>query len=109
MRRSMQWMGVKPQTIYLTGGASENNAIAQILADIFNAKVQRLAVTGSVALGAAMRAANISKGFLMSLLESNFCKPDLNSSVKPCENYELYEPIFEKFEALIQSVDLSEG
>jgi xylulokinase len=109
MRRSMQWMEVKPQTIYLTGGASENNAIAQTLADVFNVKVQRLAVSGSVALGAAMRAANINKGYLLCLLESYFCRPDLNSYIKPSGNSELYEPLFEKFEALIQSASFGQG
>lgn len=103
MLRSMKWMRLKPKTIYLTGGASKNDAIAQIVADVFDAKVQRLAVSGSVALGAAMRAANINKGFLLSLLESYFCHPDPNSSLKPQGESAIYKTTAEKFEALIQS------
>ena len=38
-----EWMQLKPEVIYLTGGASKNDAIAQVIADVFQAKVQRLA------------------------------------------------------------------
>ncbi|MGJ8677359.1 MAG: xylulokinase [Akkermansiaceae bacterium] len=51
-----RWMGVEADTVYLTGGASVNHGIAQVLANVFQAKVQRIEVSGSVALGAAIRA-----------------------------------------------------
>ncbi len=53
-----RWIGVATDTIYLTGGASQNLGIAQVIADVFDAAVVRLPVTGSVALGAAYRAAS---------------------------------------------------
>jgi xylulokinase len=51
-----EWMGEKINHIILTGGASQNNKIAQIIADVFDAKIERLEVANSAALGAAMRA-----------------------------------------------------
>ena len=72
MKQRTDWMQLQPEVIYLTGGASQNDAIAQVVADIFQAKVQRLAVSGSVALGAAMRAANNSLGCRIAELESQF-------------------------------------
>jgi len=77
------WMQLKPEVIYLTGGASKNDEIAQVIADVFQAKVQRLAVSGSVGLGAAMRAASNSLGCSISDLEAQFCKPEANSTIAP--------------------------
>ncbi|MCM8528361.1 MAG: FGGY-family carbohydrate kinase, partial [Lentisphaeraceae bacterium] len=51
-----EWMGEDINHIILTGGASQNDAIAQIIADVFQAKIERLEVTNSAALGSAMRA-----------------------------------------------------
>lgn len=77
------WMQLKPEVIYLTGGASKNDAIAQVIADIFQAKVQRLAVSASVGLGAAMRAANNSFGCGIGDLEKSFCHPESGSAISP--------------------------
>lgn len=78
-----EWMQLKPEVIYLTGGASQNDAIAQVIADVFQAKVQRLAVSSSVGLGAAMRAASNSLGCSISKLESEFCQPEAGSTIAP--------------------------
>lgn len=56
MRLCTDWMRLQPKEVYLTGGASQNTAIGQIAADVFGATVRRLGITGSVALGAALRA-----------------------------------------------------
>lgn len=101
MKRSTQWMQLTPETIYLTGGASTNDAIAQILADIFQAKVQRLAVSGSVALGGALRAAVNSLKIPLEDLESKFCQPDAGSTLDPQDNVEAYQLTEERFAALI--------
>ena len=91
MKIHTEWMNMIPKIIYVTGGASKNSEIIQILADIFQVKVQRLDVSGSVALGAAMRAAQHCLNISLERLESSFCKisPDL---IKPrCENKSLYD------------------
>jgi len=83
MKLRTDWMQLQPEVIYLTGGASKNDAIAQVVADVFQAKVQRLAVSGSVALGAALRAASNSLSLDLHELESQFCKPEADSTIQP--------------------------
>ncbi len=62
----------KIDTIRLTGGASKNSAIAQMIADIFQAKVERIEIANSAALGAAMRAANAHGKIPWSELNAKF-------------------------------------
>tara|TARA_B100002019_G_C20886062_1_gene411104 strand:- start:307 stop:600 length:294 start_codon:yes stop_codon:yes gene_type:complete len=70
-------MNMIPEIIYVTGGASKNKAIIQTLSDIFQTKVQRLVINGSVALGGAMRAAQHGLNFKIKELEMNFCTSNL--------------------------------
>ena len=51
-----RWMGVSIDTIHATGGAAVNDAILQVMADVFGADVYRSGVSNSAALGAALRA-----------------------------------------------------
>ncbi|WP_018970458.1 xylulokinase [Rubritalea marina] len=83
MKRSTAWMQLETSTIYLTGGASKNDAIAQVIADVFQAKVQRLTVTGSVGLGAAFRAAVHNHGVALIALEQAFCNTDSKAMITP--------------------------
>lgn len=103
MKGCSEWMQLKPDTLYLTGGASKNDAIAQILADIFQVPVQRLTVSGSVALGAAMRAACKTGNFELSELEARFCSPQANSLLTPKVAPGHYDAAAEKLETLLQS------
>jgi len=57
MRIHSSWISEAPVTIHITGGASGNDAITRIFADVFNAKIQRLPVSSSAGLGAALMAA----------------------------------------------------
>ncbi|MGJ8652691.1 MAG: xylulokinase [Opitutaceae bacterium] len=100
MKLRTDWMQLKPEVVYLTGGASKNNAIAQVIADIFQAKVQRLAVSGSVGLGAAMRAASNSLGQNISDLEGTFCQPEAGSTLTPQVDPAIYQAAAREFEAL---------
>lgn len=100
MKLRTDWMQLKPEVVYLTGGASKNNAIAQVIADIFQAKVQRLAVSGSVGLGAAMRAASNSLGKNISELEGVFCQPEAGSTLTPQVDPSVYQAAAREFEAL---------
>jgi xylulokinase len=96
-----EWMQLKPEVIYLTGGASKNDAIAQIIADVFQAKVQRLAVSGSVGLGAAMRAANNSLSANFSDLEAQFCQPEPGSTITPKADASAYGSLAKAFSACL--------
>lgn len=96
-----KWMQLQPEVIYLTGGASKNDAIAQVIADVFQAKVQRIAVSASVALGAAMRAANNSLGCGISDLETKFCQPEPESTIGPKVEAKVYDSLESDFSACL--------
>jgi len=99
------WMKIVPTTVYLTGGASANDAFAQIVADIFRARVERLAVVGSVALGAAMRAAHVVAGSSYAKLEQLFCQPLPGKAIVPLEeNCSQYDTVATAVSRLIAAV-----
>jgi xylulokinase len=76
LRLHSRWVGTPTTQLLLTGGASENPAVAKIFADVFGAPVYRLAVSDSAALGAALRAAEAAGcGLKMADLERIFCAP----------------------------------
>lgn len=83
MKVHSRWLGVDPETIYLTGGASQNDGIAQTVANVFGVPVSRLSVAGSAALGAAMRAAHAACGVDLEALENAFCQPESGSTLTP--------------------------
>ncbi|MGB6221695.1 xylulokinase [Haloferula sp.] len=82
MRLHSAWLGEQPSLIRLTGGASQNNGIAQLIADIFQAPVERFAVANGAALGAALRAANAC-GHDLETLSKQFCRPAADSQIEP--------------------------
>lgn len=77
-----QWMEVKTERIRLTGGASKNDGIAQLVADIFQAPVERLDVSNSAALGAALVAA-AAEGHDLSALQEVFCQAAPGATLQP--------------------------
>ena len=78
-----EWMGEKIDRVILTGGASQNNEIAQIIADVFNAKIDRLEVSNSAALGAAMRACQAASNTSWNEINNKFIKPAKGKSLSP--------------------------
>lgn len=83
LRLHSAWMGVASTALRVTGGAAANRAFCQILADVFDARVERLAAGNSAALGAALRAAQAVTGCAWEGLSSTFCKPEPGSAVQP--------------------------
>ena len=104
MKLRTEWMQLKPEVIYLTGGASKNDAIAQVAADVFQAKVQRLAVSGSVALGASLRAASHSLGLDLDEMEGQFCKPESGSTIEPKGPADAYNSASKVIEGLLEKI-----
>lgn len=102
MKLRTDWMQLTPEVVYLTGGASQNDAIAQVIANIFQAKVQRLTVTGSVALGGAIRAAVHSLDANLSQLEAQFCQVDQSSTIEPSTEGTAYTELFETITTMTQ-------
>ncbi|MCM8534169.1 MAG: FGGY-family carbohydrate kinase [Lentisphaeraceae bacterium] len=83
MQVNSEWMGEEINHIILTGGASQNDALAQLIADVFNAKIERLKVTNSAALGAAMRAYQATTESDWQSVNSIFIKTDEGKSISP--------------------------
>jgi xylulokinase len=101
MKLRTAWMGLSTETIYLTGGASANDGIAQVVADIFQAEVQRLAVSGSVALGGAIRAASHATGVSIESLQAVFCQPVAGSEIRPRVGADCYAEALVEFQGLL--------
>ena len=57
MKLHSRWIGEKFTRIRVTGGASRSRGICQIIADVFQARVEKISVADSATLGAALRAA----------------------------------------------------
>jgi xylulokinase len=101
MRLHAEWMEVKTERIRLTGGASKNDGIAQLVADIFQAPIERLDVSNSAALGAALIAA-AADGHDLAALQQVFCKAAAGSSLPPNRDLaETYQAALGKFKTLL--------
>ncbi len=104
MRLHSRWMEVKTERIRLTGGASKNDGIAQLVADVFQAPVERLDVSNSAALGAALIAASAS-GFDLATLQAVFCKAAPGATLLPDpELAPAFRNALTRFESLLESV-----
>lgn len=102
MRRHSEWMAVKPERIRLTGGASKNDGIGQLVADVFQAPVERLEIGNSAALGAALLAA-AAAGEPLDSLQTSFCRPETGSGLMPDRSLApVYEEAARKFGALLE-------
>ncbi|MDF3068991.1 MAG: Carbohydrate kinase, FGGY-like protein [Polyangiaceae bacterium] len=83
MQRHSDWIGEQPKVIRVTGGASRNRGIRQVLADVFGAEIRSLSVGNSSALGAALRAAEAVGSVPFPRLYEAFAATDDASSVTP--------------------------
>jgi xylulokinase len=103
MRLHSQWIGVKADRIRLTGGASQNNGIARLVADIFQAPVERLAIGNSAALGAALIAA-AAAGEDLAKLQAVFCTTAEDSRIEPnSSTAAVYEEALVSYAGLLKS------
>jgi xylulokinase len=82
MRLHSDWIGKRPSRILVTGGASQNAEIVQVIADVFGASLGRLAVANSAALGAALRA-GAALGEDLDSLRDVFAAPDPGFAIEP--------------------------
>lgn len=103
MRLHSEWMGVKPSRLLLTGGASKNDGIAQVAADVFQTPVERIDVSNSAALGAALIAA-AAAGHDLAALQETFCRVT-GPSLHPDRSLEdLYEDTLDDFSELLDEM-----
>ncbi|HEY2329978.1 MAG TPA: FGGY family carbohydrate kinase [Verrucomicrobiae bacterium] len=103
MRLHSQWMLVATEEILVTGGAANDRALLQVLADVMNCPVLRIEVSQSAALGAALQAAH---GFLAHTgknpkwdkLVAGFTKPVPGSEIQPDKKAaKVYDKLLEKY------------
>jgi len=104
MRLHSEWLGVDPERIFITGGASENDGIAQVIANVFGVPVDRLDVPGSATIGAAMRAAHGIGGNLADL-EAKFSQPKEGRRIEPEEGAKgSYDEMLSEFKKFLTRV-----
>ena len=103
MRHHSQWMGVAPDCIYATGGASNDQALLQVMANVMNCTVRRIEISKSAALGAALQAAH---GWLVAAGETpswakltrGFTDPVPGSEIRPQKAaVKVYDQLLTKF------------
>ena len=82
MRLHSQWMDLSPRRIRLTGGASKNDGIAGMVADVFQAPVERFEAGNSAALGAAL-IAGAAAGLDLTTLQETFCRATPGTAIDP--------------------------
>jgi xylulokinase len=105
MRLHSQWMKVSPEKIFATGGASNDIALLQIMADVMNCRVLRIEVSKSAALGAALQAAHgwlaaAGKNPKWEKLVAGFTAPVSNSEIRPDKKAaKIYDRLIEKYAA----------
>ena len=105
MRLHSQWMQVTPEKIFVTGGAANDRALLQVLADVMNCRVLRIEVAKSAALGAALSAAYgwlaaAGKNPQWDKLVAGFSAPVPGSEIKPDKkSARIYDQLIEKYAA----------
>lgn len=103
MKLHSAWIGETPTRLLVTGGASRNAAILQVLADVFQAEIVPQAVSNSAGLGAALRAAQAVGGLDWDELFAAFVQPDESQAAQPDpEVAELYRDLGTQFAQKVQ-------
>ena len=96
MKLHSQFIGIDFKTIRVTGGGSNSPGICQTISNIFQAKVEKISITDSAALGGAMIAANAIGKIPFENLKDKFCKAEkiINPDKK---TEEVYNILLEKY------------
>jgi len=98
-------IGLKPETIVATGGASVNPAILRVIADVFGRKVYTIDRQNSAALGAAMRALHgwkclaAGKFIPFNKAITFMAKPELKARPNPA-NHKIYTSLLPRYRRL---------
>jgi xylulokinase len=82
MKLHADWIAEATTSIRVTGGGANSPGIRQVLADVFGARIERLSIANSAALGAALQAAT-GMGESMDALVANFAAVDADSATDP--------------------------
>jgi xylulokinase len=102
MKIHSSWISEAPTTIRITGGASCDDGIARVLADVFNVNIQRLLTSNSAGLGAALMAAQGVTKADWNDLHDVFSKAN-SASIEPnAKNSAVYNQILPEFGRRLQ-------
>ena len=104
MRLHSQWIADEPTTLLVTGGASQNDGILQVFADVFQASLQRLSVASSAALGAALRAANACGGLDWESLYADFAAPEPGAIRPNHAAAAVYDNVLKQFSSKLEDL-----
>ena len=102
MRLLSAWIG-NFKTIRVTGGASRSKGILNLIADVFQANVELIAVADSAALGGAMRAAHAAGRIPLDDLYRKFAAATDTLTPTPGSK-EAYAACLAAYKAFIQEV-----
>ncbi|MEE9395979.1 MAG: FGGY family carbohydrate kinase [Methylococcales bacterium] len=83
MRNHAEEAGLVPTSIRATGGASQNKAILQVMANVFACPVDVLEISNSAVLGAALRAVQAVEQIAWGDVVANFTRIQAGSRVEP--------------------------
>jgi xylulokinase len=99
MKLHSRWIGEDFKRLRITGGASECRSFRQILADVFQAKIEQIAVPDSAGLGAALRAANAAGKIPFKTLYEKFTAATESLNPNPA-NAAVYTAALQTYAAL---------
>jgi xylulokinase len=100
-----RWTGVRPRALHATGGAAVNRGILQVMADVHDADVYRLAVGNAACLGAALSAYHadqVARGTPIDWEEivADFAEPLKATRIRPVpEHVSLYREMAIRYAA----------
>ncbi len=107
MQLHSDWIGAAPSSVRVTGGASKNRGILQILADVFDARIHTLSVSNSSVLGAALRAAQAVEGLPWAELSARFVVPDPKARILSAPGAQAaYGALRAKFASKLQAITI---
>lgn len=109
MRLHSRWIAPDVRVIRATGGAAANRAILQVLADVFDAEVVRIAPPNAASLGAALRAfhadrASAGTPLPWSEVVAGFTDPIAGAGARPRPDaVAAYAALLPRYQALVDS------
>lgn len=105
MRLHSEWIGETTKTVLVTGGASRNQGLLRVLADVFQAVIMPLAVANSSALGGALRAAQAVGRHSWDDLFARFAPPERDLRVEPDSGVQsIYKEMAAQFQQRLKEV-----
>lgn len=103
-------VGIPVGEILLTGGVSNNQAVRQIIADVFGVTVNVLTVSDSVALGSAIRAAKVDKNISWTEAAAKLTEIDkTKTTTHKAGNVTIYEEYYPEYISLIKEAMAKAG